>query len=292
MNTVKPKFKIMLELLRELEAMLYSNPPDIAKVSLIEPVKLEDENKPVLHINPVTAQGNSAIAHSLESYSDFYIKDGLARKIARRTPGVIYYNCQNSRFNSQLLTLIQHINDIKAHIKHAVTTTYPTSNQRFNALKELLPSVVTLNLYRQIRCFENQNVQSIRFTWVNQENVSVPDKVKLLEHLQSFIETAYNYQHLAKLEMMQRVICNTPDELIRLRRTTNVQPVANIVSSVKTAPIVAAMPFIVIQPNMPATRMLKNYDHMQRVQRKTRSDRMENRYVGTLSGQDIEIVCA
>ncbi|WP_283240956.1 DNA replication terminus site-binding protein, partial [Vibrio parahaemolyticus] len=127
-----------------------------------------------------------------------------------------------------------------------------------------------LHLYRQIRCYTNGDIDSIRFTWQRKDSLKKPVKEELLQRIREELErSGADYQ--LPLEQLIQKIASTPEPYLRERREVKVQPVANVMAAGVLKTVTAPMPLIVLQDKDVQLKLLRNFDASE--QRKTRSDK-------------------
>lgn len=285
-SKLEKNFSQLSSSLRELSYLLSSTNISKAITSQIPFIPPGEESLLRDHIKVQESTGRRAIKIAKEIYNDLYIDERYSQKSSRRTAGVLFIQPSLNSSSHEIKSLIETINNTKQEIKGFVTNNYSTQKERFEALKEACPGVMTLHLYRAIRILANKDVQSIRFTWQRKEVLTKPSKNKLLEQLHS--EAAHSdpnneesYQQLAKL------IANTPEELLRERRQVREQPSANIVMASKARTVTAPLPIVVIQEEPFTIKALGDFEASER---KQRSDRRETTLLGYLRGSAIEAV--
>ncbi|WP_338885693.1 DNA replication terminus site-binding protein [Xenorhabdus sp. TH1] len=140
----------------------------------------------------------------------------------------------------------------------------------------------TLHLYRQIRCYSQGDVSSIRFTWQRKDALKKAVKAELLQRLHEELERSRpDYQF--HLEQLIQKIATTPEPLLRELREVKVQPVTNVMATGELKTVTAPMPLLLLQDDEAQIKMLKSFDASD--QRKTRSDKI---ILGTFTGVTIE----
>lgn len=296
-SLIKKNYNAMVDLLLELQRTLHQTPPARAYTASIEPVSPQDEWKlntelnPDLIITPVSMHEGKAIKQACDTYLDLHVIPGLSQRLTRRTPGMLWVNSQQNPMANKIEQLCIDINQAKTNISNCVTETHSKAKERFDLLKDALPATFTLHLYRHIRCFSGEQISHVHFNWIRQQAVLKANKAKLLENITSACQDSKNQNKLISLEALANAVANTPEYKLRMRRSQPVQPMANIraVGATKYTPYPAAMPIVIIQPEMPALKLLQPYDNIQRLSaRKPRSDRQTNVYLGHFYGHIIE----
>lgn len=292
---IKQAYDQLVTNLLQLQDTLQQHPPPLAITFELPTVPKEDESKfntqdnPDLVITPLTHRDAPAIEQACRTYLDLHVIAGLSQRSARRTPGVLWLPNSNPMALA-IEQLVFKINEAKAEIKNQVVQYADTPMQRFDLLKDALPATLTLHLYRQIRCFYNQDIKAIRFNWIRQHSLLRANKANLIEQINEAISQTSSQAHTSGLQELMALVQQTPEENLRLRRQQPIQPSVNIRAGVeaKYTPHSAAMPFIIIQPKPPAIKELEPYGHQTRIQRKPRSDRKQATILGYLNGYTIE----
>lgn len=253
-----------------------------AVVSVIPPVtKEEDIDTNNLIVTPALYNGRSAVKKTAASFSDLLIQEGISQKYARRTTGVIILS--NSPASQEVVELVAQVNQRKASVESYVITNYETPNARFQALREACTGLMTLHLYRAIRCYQNEAISSIRFTWQRKEVVQKVNKKELLGRLAVEIERTDGAQQ-KKLQTFAEAISQVPESRLRSRRPQSYQPAANIVCADRGFTVNAPIPMIVIQDEHISIKPLPIYDSVARSTRKKRSDSAPKHEIGYFCG--------
>lgn len=270
-----------------LATTLRSLPFEQATVTVIPPIEFDDQSEIVPQITLSRYVADYAVRAAIECYQDLYIKPFLSQKIVRRSPGVLRFAPSKigSEASHMLISLVQRINTTKERIELHVTTNFTTRQQRFDALRSVCPGVMTKQLYRRIRLFDEECISSIRFTWLRKQLVAKLDREKLLRELETELVKAADTRRAA-LEILQKRVLAAPESTLRIRRDVKVQPAANIVSGSTTQIINSPMPLVVLQDEPVDIKVLGDYDAS--VTRRTRSDRAKSELLGYWSGSFIE----
>lgn len=275
-----------------LKRVLSGKSPLYARVCVVPPVADGEENLPIDRIEPQLLYGAQAIEHAEKTFSDLYIKDGLSRKSSRRCAGVLWYDDDNPTFSTQVMLLVASINEAKEAIQDYITGNFGSQHARFEALHNSCPGVMTLHLYRQIRAWHNEDIQSVRFSWQKKSLLRIPDKVKLLARMSQ--DTSENLESAVPIGRLAQKIASTPQEKLRLRRPVKIQPVANIQFRDEETPdspvlktVTALMPYIIIQNQRVDVKPLQNYLPRD-IQRN--KDKLNTEVIGTFHGETIEML--
>ncbi|EAR4705939.1 DNA replication terminus site-binding protein, partial [Salmonella enterica] len=164
-NFISEQFSAMCRDLTNLSSLIKRLPPRYAKVAAIPPTGKGMENEPVNKIVVTEQTGREALELAAHSYRDLHINPDYSQKSARRTVGVLWFSPSRIGVADEIAATVERINAAKAGIEEFIISTYPTRQERFEALRADCPGVMTLHLYRQIRCYTNGDIDSIRFTW-------------------------------------------------------------------------------------------------------------------------------
>lgn len=143
---------------------------------------------------------------------------------------------------------------------------------------------MTLHLYRQIRCYTNGDIDSIRFTWQRKDSLKKPVKRSFCnasERSWSDLGQTINFPGAAYPEDRQH-----PGALSPGTKEVKVQPVANVMAAGVLKTVTAPMPLIVLQDKEVQLKLLRSFDASE--QRKTRSDKAASEILGTFGGVTIE----
>lgn len=136
--------------LKSLSTLLYQHPVRYACVASIPPTLKGQENDPIKHIEINENYGHDAVELALQSYRDLYIKPELSQKSTRRTVGMLWLPV--SQRAEEIEATVERINAAKTHIEEFITSNYSTQNERFDAVHSECPGIMTLHLYRHVRC--------------------------------------------------------------------------------------------------------------------------------------------
>lgn len=289
--TLKKHYNELCSQLNTLDRLITSMPPQHAVVAQIAPTAKSQEHEPVKIIMPIVHYGSSAVELAAKSYKDLHTLVGISQKSSRRTPGALWFDTSKAAHASEIVTCIKAINQAKLSIKGYVTENFSTAAQRFDILKQSCPGVMTVHLYRLIRCYDQADLQSVRFTWLQQEVIHRPDKAALIAKINYALECSICETYSKKLSELLQHINQVPQSSLRTRRSVKPQPVANIKGTHgKTSPVTSAMPIIILQAKEPEIRIMRGFDVALASQRKTRSDKLETSELGTFQGVLIERV--
>lgn len=288
---LKQHYNELLDQLNTLQQLLHASAPQQAVVAQIPPLTKAQEHEPIPTIIPSIYSGQAALKAATQAYKDLYIVAGLSQKSARRMPGAIYFNTQHTPHAAQITECVTAINTAKLAIKDYVVSNFKTANARFEILKQACPGVMTVHLYRLIRCYYQDDLKSVRFNWSQQQALVYPDKNKLIKRIRTALEHSTSADYSASLSQLLNNISAAPQGSIRIRRQVKVQPVANITRySGSAGPVTAPLPIIILQDSAPAIRIIGEFNADTAAQRKTRSDKLETQLLGYFQGETIEQV--
>jgi DNA replication terminus site-binding protein len=297
-----------------LDAMLQQNKPLQACVSRIPPLLKGHETEPVERIEPETLFNLEAVALAGTAYCDLLITPPWSQKSTRRYVGVIRYPA-NTTISNDTVVLVQQINQSKAELERIVTETYPTRSLRFAAIREAAHGVMTKHLYRQILCFDQQEIQSIRFSWQRKDTVIKAGPAKIAELMEQ-IHAAYLCASEDAQVPLKQLMENVPMvdlEQLRIRYPVKVQPCANVVSAIppvanriarRSQEITegsltgkgymktynAPLPLLVFQDEPIQSAAIGQFNAKAAAARQPRSDKAPVQLVGTFAGIRIEQV--
>jgi DNA replication terminus site-binding protein len=286
MPFIEDRFDELKENIRSLNTILNHTQPLAALAYPLPRTSKGMESEIVKHITAPEYTGYEAIELATSCYQDLYIQPGYSQKIARRTVGVIWLSPTNNPTNITIPKLVEKINTAKADIENYIVATYKTRKDRFEALHAECPGVMTMHLYRKIRCYSDQNIQSVRFAWQRKDSLSKPVKKDLLLKIQEEFDRS-GPEYRVPLQLLINRIKQTPGELLRVRRQVRVQPAANICFDVGAKTVTAPMPIIIIQGNEVKLKALTDFDA--KSQRKIRSDKVVSEVIGSFGGVTIEV---
>ena len=288
---LKQHYNELREQLNRLQFLITELRPQQALIAQIPPLSKSQEHEPIHAIVPIIHSDRSAIELAAKVYNDLHIIAGLSQKSARRTPGALYFDTRTMRGAEDIAQCVSAINTAKLAIKDYVVSNFSGATARFEILKQACPGVMTVHLYRLIRCYHQQDLKSVRFTWLQQQALLYPDKNKLLQRIHLALEQSSNPDYSNNLETLLRLVSDVPQGNLRIRRQVKVQPVANITHhSGAAGPVTAPLPIIILQDTPVQIKIIGEFDAHTASQRKTRSDKLNANLLGYFQGEALEHV--
>lgn len=285
MTVISEQFDAMSRDIQALNRILKRARPKTALAYPIPNTPKGMENEPVKTIPVCEHTGREAVSLATACYQDLHINPGYSQKVARRTVGVIWLSPLQDPSALEVPELVESINSAKTAIEEYVIGTFNTRQERFEALRAECPGIMTMHLYRHIRCFAHENVLSVRFSWQRKDSLSKPVKNDLLRRISEELErSGPDYQ--LPLEQLITKIDRVPEQMLRVRRQVRVQPVANIRIGNGLRTVTAPMPLIFVQEKPIKHKALAEFRSEE--QRKTRSDKVAAEILGTFGGVTIE----
>lgn len=298
--------------LAELGSLLQQNRATLALLSTIPPVVKGHETEPIEVIEPLLCSGQEAVSAAAAAFQDLKITPPWSQKSTRRYVGAIQLPTTNPA-SAHIVTLVQRINRDKAMLEQIITETFPTRSLRFAAIRECAHGVMTKHLYRQILCFDQQEIRSIRFSWQRKDTVIKADAVKiasLIESIRCAHAIASDDAKLPLEQLMENIAMVKPAN-IRIRYPVKVQPAANVVSisppdasrisrpdQVTTEGAIttkgymktynAPLPILIVQDEPLVAEPIGIFNARGASARKPRADKQPSQLVGTFSGIQIE----
>lgn len=287
-QTIKKHYVQICEQLAELKYLLNAATPMTATVATI-PDKKPAEQTVHGTITPVHSTGTQAVANTCERYLDLHVKEGLCSKTARRTVGALLYCPSHNPLANQIPTCVDAINTAKENLKQYLILNFQERYQRFDALREQCPGVMSLHLYRQIRCMHNPPVEKLSFTWQRKNALARPkSKAELIKMFEDEIACASTERSGQLTELLQAVTA-TPFHQLRLRRLVQPQPSANVWSNGIISTINAPMPILVIQDSPLTIKPLRDFEPAVPPTNRT-ADKLATHVLGTIRGITVEQV--
>ena len=288
---LKQHYYELCEQLNRLQFLITELEPQQAVVAQIPHLNKGQEHEQLNTIVPVIHTDRTAVELAAKAYQDLHIIAGLSQKSARRMPGVLFFDTSKAAGADEIAACVKAINTAKLAIKNYVVSNFSTASARFEILKQACPGVMTVHLYRLIRCYQDEGVKSVRFTWLQQQALLYPDKDKLIKRINLALEqsTSANYSEI--LANLLLAVSTVQPGSIRIRRQVKVQPVANITQwSGAAGPVTAPLPIIILQDTVPSIKIIGEFDAQLASQRKTRSDKLEAELLGYFQGETLEYV--
>lgn len=291
--TLKGYYSQLCEQLNRLQFLITELEPQHAVIAQLAPPTKAQEHEPITRIEPVIYSGQEAAKRAAQAYKDLHTIVGLSQKSARRMPGVIFFNTQQTAAAEDIAQSVHAINTAKLAIKDYVVSNFSTASARFDILKQACPGVMTVHLYRLIRCYHHADLKSVRFTWSQQQALVYPDKDKLLNRINLAIEQSTSQDYSEILAKLLDAVRRVPPGCIRIRRQVKVQPIANIRQfSGAAGPVTAPLPIIILQDRLPTIKIIGDFDAQRASERKTRSDKLQVQTLGVFQGETLEYVPA
>lgn len=288
MNPIHQNYSQICEQLRQLSYLITDIEPVMASVATI-PTKLRGQTFEHGTIEPTYLCHRDAAKAAAEAYSDLHIKPDLCTKTARRSVGVVQFCAHKDPRAAQISTCVASINEAKENIEQYLLTTYTTRKERFEALRDVCPGIMALHLYRQIRCFEDMNILKVHFTWQRKAALTRPaSRQQLIERIQTEALAASEERAQYLLEL-QNHVSRVPIERIRLRRTVQPQPSANIWFPEQTRTVTAPLPLLIVQNTPITTKPIAVFDPAAPAPRRT-ADKLQAEPFGYLRGATLELV--
>ena len=293
---ISTTFQTLESEITQLRGVLGSRLPLKASVCVLPAVADGEEDMAIEHIMPELKQGHDAVHAACAAYADLHIRDGYSQKSARRTTGVLWYDNTDAEFSQLVTRLVTSINQHKESIQRHIIENYGGDRRpeymRFNALHSACPGVMTLHLYRQLRMFDNANVNLVSFGWRQKTLFSRVNKIELLQKMGKDIEE--DEDKSVRLNSLIKAIARVPEEKLRLRRPVKVHPAANIAMADPEHPdqilrlsAASSMPFIIIQDEHVKIRPLPEFVANEV---KPRSNRLKTDVIVIFHGESIEMI--
>lgn len=288
--SLKSDVRHVFQLTQELNTILakaYTN-GTIASVICGKANAIGNKNKNAEWIDVELLVEKEALICATEAYSDYHVKSGFPTKASRRTVG--YMHLYPTAIAQSIEDKVREINSAKLKVEKFVHRNFQTQNDRYKALREASNGLITLHLYRQIRCLSEQNIIKIGFAWSNKQSVTKVVKTELLSMLTKQIQAEIDLgnSEVGHLSNLINTVSNVPEELLRLVRPIQVQPVANFVTETHSKTITASLPIIIIQKEKPKVILPKNYNAEHANKHKKRTDSHKREHIGFLRGYKIE----
>src|SRR5690554_2201636 len=146
-------------------------PPKAAVAAAVAPLLKGDVAHPDDDIPLQPVSGREAVLLAAHSYRDLHIHPDYCQQTARRTIGVLWYSPAQNALLDEVPLIVERINAAKSNIQRYITQTFPTRGERFEALRDSCPGVMTMHLYRHIRCISSGEVRAIRFSWLRKDRL-------------------------------------------------------------------------------------------------------------------------
>jgi DNA replication terminus site-binding protein len=284
-NVISEQWSAMDRDIRSLSSLVKSLQANVAVAAALPNTAKGRENDPIEHITIEERTGKEAQRLAATCYQDLHIDSHFSQKSARRTVGVLWFSPTPTDAISELVELVKRVNEAKASIEEHVTKNYSSRQERFEALRAACPGVMTVHLYRKIRCYNLEDVSTARFTWQRKDVLIRPEKAELLRRINEELVRS-GPDHQLPLEQLIHRISGVPAARLRVRRKVKVQPVANVRVAGVVQTVTAPMPIIIIQKAAPVIKMLSSFHASDR--RQTRSDKVDAELLGTFGGVSIE----
>lgn len=286
-SILSDNYNLILSETDRLARIIQAVPPKMAVAAAVAPLLKGDTVHPSADIPLQPVSGREAVLLAARSYKDMHIHPDYCQQTARRTIGVLVYSPAQSVLLDEVPLIVERINAAKSNIEQYITQTFPTRGERFEALRDSCPGVMTMHLYRHIRCITSGEVRAVRFSWLRKDRLQMPDKNELMRRISVERERASEDYALA-LQLLLARIADTPEAMLRVRRPVPVQPVANIKTTEGYCTLTALMPIIVIQKVKPLIKPPNSFCYLQAAKKRVRSDKRVTERLGGFCGDSIE----
>lgn len=286
MNTIKTLFDEITYNIKHVEYLTSQISTPMSFVSRIPPTLKEDEHKTITEILPEKHTSYDAIKLANQALQDLHIQSPFSQKSSRRYVGLIHLRSDDTTA-LQIYDTLQAINLKKTELKNHIIETYQKRNERFDAIHQTCPAVMTTHLYRNVHVFLNEEIKSVRFCWQRKDSLHQPDKKELLHKIHEELSRTKTGEEVPLTQLIQKII-SAPPEYLRIRRQVKVQPSANIISSTGLKTVTAPMPIFIFQNEPIIAEPIKNFSALN--ERKKRSDKRKSSILGTFAGHQIEQV--
>lgn len=216
---------------QQLREPLLEAEPVIGKVFRLPRVLPEDEEKPILFVEPEALSGDDAFRAGLAALDDWYGVPGYSTKSVHRTPGALAFHTDRTE---EIVAAAELCNQIKNQIK-ALLPNMGNRYDRFEMIRARFHMMVLLQLTRQLLVMPcPRDIRSVTFTWGFKTEIfklSIDQACEILESYRNRPvetddgETPWSERLDREINKIRSL---PPGTELRHRRPLKVRPMANI----------------------------------------------------------------
>ncbi len=220
-----------------------------ARVFRLPRILAGDEHEPYDLIPTDPLAGEDARVVAVHAYGEFFGGSGVSTKAVFRLPGVVAVEPGDTGLLKQRVLSVNQVKDDFTEVIRQVED----RNLRFEIVHRLFPMLITLQVTRQIQCY-NEAMRSVTFTWGRKSSIRVVSRDELLATLKRLRhQKPLAFDEDRWLEAIQddmvRLLALPQDVELRYRRDLKVRPMANLLLADGTKWLREAnLPILILNP--------------------------------------------
>lgn len=199
-----------------------------ARVFEVPLTQAGEEGMPCLFMSSDMVEGEDALKLTTLAYSRFYAASAQSTRSVYRLPGVL---CLKHRNPGQVMDQVSLVNQLKTDFLCLVRL-LPDRNTRFEVVHRLFPMAITLQITRQIQCYDTP-MRSVNFTWGRKTALRVVTRDEVIEMLEQMrLQCPVTIDPDTWDDIIDRDVARISslpaDTPLRYRRELKVRPLCNL----------------------------------------------------------------
>uniref|UniRef100_UPI003B63DE56 DNA replication terminus site-binding protein n=1 Tax=Escherichia coli TaxID=562 RepID=UPI003B63DE56 len=208
-NFISEQFSAMCRDLTNLSSLIKRLPPRYAKVAAILLPEKEWRTSPSNKIGRNWNKLGAKLLSWQRTATEIFTSTQTIRRSLPAHRGVLWFSPSRIGVADEIAATVERINAAKAGIEEFIISTYPTRQERFEALRADCPGCHDSPPLQTNSCYTNGDIDSIRFTWQRKDSLKKPVKEELLQRIREELErSGPDYQ--LPLEQLIQKIASTP----------------------------------------------------------------------------------
>tara|TARA_Y100000780_G_C13694809_1_gene421101 strand:+ start:10949 stop:11860 length:912 start_codon:yes stop_codon:yes gene_type:complete len=228
-NTLRSDFQYLQEHLRLLNDDINNSCTLVKAIAFGLPDYDDDDVGEVVSEIPVTRyEGEEVLDKTLLHMSTMKLDHKRSGRMMKRLPGII---CMHANDPLHLLLRMQKVNQIKEQFKQTVLEISPDVNVRFELMKDAVPDLIKLALYRRI-LYLDRPAYSVGISWANRhsrKNLTRAEVISMLETTLGYYANRPAESHKASLvEDELKLVARSKSLKFYIKRPLRVAPTYNV----------------------------------------------------------------
>ena len=228
-NTLRSDFQYLQEHLRLLNEDINNSCTLVKAIAFGLPdYDDEDVGEAVSEIPVTRYEGEKVLDKALLHMSTMKLDHKRSGRMMKRLPGII---CMHTQAPVHLLLRMRKVNQIKEQFKQTVLKISPDVNVRFELMKDAVPDLIKLALYRRV-LYLDRPAYSIGISWANRhsrKNLTRSEVISMLETTQRYYASRPAESHKANLvEDELKQVAHSKSARFYIKRPLRVAPTYNV----------------------------------------------------------------
>lgn len=228
-NTLRSDFQYLQDHLRLLNEDISTSCTLIKAIAFGLPDYDDDDVGAAVSEIPVSRyEGEEVLDKTLLHMSTMKLDHKRSGRMMKRLPGII---CMHAQDPVHLLLRMQKVNQVKEQFKQTVLKISPDVNVRFELMKDAVPDLIKLALYRRL-LYLDRPAYSIGVSWANRhsrKNLTRAEVISMLETTRSYYASRPAESHKASLvEDELKQIAQSKSARFYIKRPLRVAPTYNV----------------------------------------------------------------